>query len=148
MPETDYDTRVGAYALVLDDQQRILLTLWNEGGDVLWSMPGGGIELYETPTEGLVREIFEETGYDARVGELQAVDVSVVPAGSRERGIPLRHVRILYRAEITGGELRPEVGGSTDEARWFTLDEAAALPHVAMVDIALGIARDRLLQPS
>jgi len=42
---TDYDTRLGGYAVIVDDQDRILLALWNEGRAPQWTMPGEGVEL-------------------------------------------------------------------------------------------------------
>lgn len=35
--------------------------------DRRWSVPSGGIEGHETPEECCVREVREETGYDAEV---------------------------------------------------------------------------------
>jgi hypothetical protein len=36
--------------------------------------------------------------------------------------------------------LRDEVGGTTDEARWFDLAAVPDLPRVSLVDIALGMS--------
>ncbi len=45
---------------VIDDAGRILLIRRADNG--LWAMPGGGLEVGETPAEGVVREVLEETG--------------------------------------------------------------------------------------
>jgi ADP-ribose pyrophosphatase YjhB (NUDIX family) len=47
----DLDTRVGAFAIVVDADERILLALWNEGATPAWTLPGGGVEADETPQE-------------------------------------------------------------------------------------------------
>jgi 8-oxo-dGTP diphosphatase len=78
----DYDTRLAAYAVVVDEEDRLLLALWNEGPAPEWTMPGGGVEFHETPAEGAVREVREETGYDVELGEVLGVDVHVVPPPS------------------------------------------------------------------
>jgi 8-oxo-dGTP diphosphatase len=139
----DYDTRLAAYGVVLDDQRRILLALWNEASEPLWTMPGGGVELEETATEGCVRELREETGYDVRLGRLLGVDSHVVPPDERRSTTtrPLKALRLVFEAEVVGGELTREVDGTTDEARWFPLDEVAGLPRVPLVDIAIGLWR-------
>jgi 8-oxo-dGTP diphosphatase len=140
---TDYDTRLAAYALVVDDRDRILLALWNEGDEPRWTLPGGGVELHESVEEAVVRELREETGYDVRVGALRTVDTYVIPAGRRLNGSPrpMKAVRVVFDATIEGGELTHEVEGSTDEARWVPLAEAAGLPHVSLVDVALRLVR-------
>jgi 8-oxo-dGTP diphosphatase len=46
-------------------------------------------------------------------------------------------MRIVYRATVLSGELRNEVGGSSDEARWFPLVEVPSLKRVSLLDIAL-----------
>jgi 8-oxo-dGTP diphosphatase len=62
----------------------------------------------------------------------------VVPASKRHHGTaPLYAMRVVYRARVIGGELRSEVGGSSDEARWFPLDEVASITRVSLLDIAL-----------
>ncbi|MCP2266684.1 hypothetical protein ACFQHV_20970 [Promicromonospora thailandica] len=50
---------------------------------------------------------------------------------------PGHALRIVYRARITGGELRVEEDGSTDGVAWHTPAEVAALDRVTLVDVAL-----------
>ena len=66
----------------------------------------------------------------------------VFPAGRRlvKTEEPLHTLRIIYRAHITGGKLRNEVGGSTDRAQWFPLSTVADLNRVRLVDIGLEMA--------
>jgi 8-oxo-dGTP diphosphatase len=136
---TEYDTRLAAYALIRDDADRILLALWNEGEQRRWTLPGGGVELAETVEEGAVREVREETGYDVRLDGLLGVDSAVFSPNRRSTGTdrPLKAVRVVFAATVTGGELTHEVDGTTDEARWFAKDEISRLPRVSLVDIAL-----------
>jgi 8-oxo-dGTP diphosphatase len=135
---TDYDTRLAAYAVIVDERQRVLLALWNEVEPPRWTMPGGGVELAETVEEAVVRELREETGYEVRVGRVLGVHSQVFPpeAGS-SRSRPLKSVRVVFAATIVGGELTYEVDGTTDDARWFDLGEVADLDRVPIVDIAL-----------
>ena len=48
------DTRVGCYAIVVEDD-RVLLARWNEGGRIGWTLPGGGLEPGEQPEDCVVR---------------------------------------------------------------------------------------------
>lgn len=142
---TDYDTRLAAYAVIRDDAGRVLLALWNEGTEGRWTMPGGGVELDETVEEAAVREVREETGYDVRLDGLLGVDSHVFTADQRMNDATraLKAVRVVFAASVVGGELTAEVDGTTDEARWFTLDEVARLRRVSLVDVALAYAGAR-----
>lgn len=137
------DMRVAAYAVIVGDDDRVLLAHWNEGRKAAWTMPGGGLEAGEDPEHAVRREVHEETGYRARVEKLLGIHSRVIPArhrlatGSVES---LHTLRIVYRASILGGHLRHEVDGSTDRAQWFTLAQIGALRRVSLVDIALRMA--------
>ena len=148
MDYRDYDTRLAAYAVIVDELGRVLLALWNEGATPLWTLPGGGVELHETPEQGAVRELREETGYDVELGQVLGVDSRVIPVEERISGDdrPLRSLRIVFEARIVGGELTHEIGGTTDEARWVSLAEVGGLPRVPVVDTALAfLERSRRL---
>ena len=138
------DLRVAAYGIVTDDDGRVLLARWVEGRRVAWTLPGGGLEQGEDPELAVRRELREETGFQIKTTALLGVHSRVIPASRRvrrdENPLPLHTLRIVYRAEITGGELRFEKNGSTDMAAWFTLDEVAALQRVKLVDIGLRMA--------
>jgi 8-oxo-dGTP diphosphatase len=135
-------TRIGAYALCVDDG-RILLTriapgYWSGVGE--WTLPGGGLDFGEDPRDGALRELTEETGLRGEIIEIADVlSWSHRWLHPRDGADEAFHgLQVIYRVRIVGGELRPEVDGSTDEARWFTRDEAGELP---LVDLARTAAR-------
>jgi len=136
---TEYDTRLGAYAVIVDARDRVLLALWNEPDRSRWTLPGGGVELRETVEDAAVREVHEETGYDVELGRLLGVDTIVITPEERtvDRDRFYKGVRVIFEASVVGGELRNEVDGTTDEARWFPLSEVADLARVDLVDIGL-----------
>ncbi|MDL5487263.1 NUDIX hydrolase [Microbacterium wangruii] len=136
------ELRVAAYAVITDDEERLLLAHWNDKGRSGWTMPGGGMEPGEDPVQTVRREVREETGYRAEVGDLLGIHSRVIPVGRRltEATEPLHTLRIVYRARVTGGRLRDEVDGSTDRAEWFDLAGVGLLQRVKLVDIALKMA--------
>ncbi|GAA1997871.1 NUDIX hydrolase [Microbacterium ulmi] len=136
------DLRVAAYAVVTDDDGRILLAHWNEGRRAAWTLPGGGLEDGEDPEHAVRREVREETGYRVVVEQLLGIHSRVIPPGRRitESDEPLHALRIVYRARITGGRLRNEQDGSTDMADWFPLTGVRSLQRVKLIDIALSMA--------
>ena len=139
---TDYDTRLAAYAIIVDNDDRVLLTLWNGGAEPAWTLPGGEVELHESPEQGAVRELLEETGYHVEVAGFFGIDVNVIPAAERRGSArTLKSVRVVYSARVVNGRLRSEPDGSTDEAQWVPLAEVPRLHRVGLVDAGLALWR-------
>lgn len=137
------DKRIAAYGVIRDGES-VLLVHWNEHGRRGWTIPGGGLEGREHPLDAAIREIYEETGYHAEMDELIGIDSMIVPEDQRHQGTgDLYTLRVVYRARITGGQLRHEVGGSSDQAKWWPLAEIPRLNRVSLVDIALRLDAER-----
>lgn len=141
----DFETRLAAYCVVVRDGQ-ILLALWDmrdRQADFTprWTLPGGGVDLGEAITDGAIREVHEETGYQVRIDSLLDVSSGVIAAhkrfGSTQR--PLQTVAVLYGATIIGGELSFEADGTTSEAAWFPLEAISSLTRTGRVDEALAL---------
>ena len=142
--------RVAAYGLAAADG-RILLTRLTASTTRpgWWTLPGGGIDHGEHPRAALVRELVEETGLPATVGDVLDVDSSHVVANSPVGVLEDYHVvRIVFRVEVPTDRdpLVTEVDGTTDLARWVPFDEAEHLPLVELARAAL--LRARREQPS
>jgi len=56
---------IGAYAVILDKKDRILLSHRRDLD--LWNLPGGHVEDGELPTEAVIRETREETGLNIKI---------------------------------------------------------------------------------
>ncbi|GAA1841873.1 hypothetical protein GCM10009836_21570 [Pseudonocardia ailaonensis] len=135
--------RPAAYVVCVEDGQ-VLLARWNGPKVPRWTLPGGGLDHGEDPRRGAIREVEEETGYTVALDRLLDVDSMHLPEATTYAGDPMDMwgVRILYSGRVTGGELRHEVGGSTDMAGWFALDEVAGLTRVPLVDKGLTAWRE------
>lgn len=143
------DTRPASYVVVRRGDE-ILLAHWNENGKQGWTLPGGGMEDHETTADTAIREVREETGYDVALDALLGVDTIYVPAAKRfvkGSGGDLRGLRVIYTGHVVGGELTPEVDGTTDECRWVSLADVAGLETVSLVDVALGMLHHSQDQP-
>jgi ADP-ribose pyrophosphatase YjhB (NUDIX family) len=130
--------RIGAYALLLDREERILLCRIAPGimSAQEWTLPGGGIDFGEHPRDGAIREVLEETGLVITVQDRPFVDSELF----EWRGYLAHGVRLIYRGEIMSGELRHEIGGSTDRCEWFTREDAANLPLVSLGRLGIELA--------
>ena len=115
--------RVAAYAVILRDGA-ILLSRLSERitPDELWTLPGGGLDHGEDPRDAVVREVHEETGLDAVVGETARVYSAHLPGVWRDgRRVDAHALRIVYDGWVALDAPEPrvvEVGGSTMAAAW------------------------------
>jgi ADP-ribose pyrophosphatase YjhB (NUDIX family) len=137
--------RVAAYAVCID-QGRVLLAFHvpRSGGEGTWTLPGGRVEHGEDPFDAVIREVAEETGYEAVVERLLGVDSRVIPGPDRRPGLPdHQNLGIYYQVRVTGGELRPEPDGEIAESVWTPLDDVAALRRSSLVDVGMALATTR-----
>lgn len=141
-----FDTRVGAYCVVVEEGRILLTHLRTDLFDRNeWTLPGGGLEPYESPEQAALREMREETGLEVELTGLITVDSFTVAPADRlydaDRARPLLALRIVFEARRVGGRLRPEVDGSTDAVDWFALEELGSISRVELVDVALRARR-------
>lgn len=137
------ELRVAAYAICVSDGQLLLVRGRDDEGRPEWALPGGGMEHGEDPYDTVIRELEEETGYLVEVTGLLGVD-SIRFERQRRLGTADHHaLRLVYEGRVAGGELRHEVGGSSDFAAWHPLDAVPSLRRVRLIDTALTLWRRR-----
>nr|WSY54903.1 NUDIX hydrolase [Streptomyces sp. NBC_00886] len=137
--------RVAAYAVCVRDGQLLLARSYEPDGTPEWVLPGGGMDHGEHPHDTVARELEEETGYHIEVTGLLGVDSfrHISPRRFGRRPVDRHGVRLLYEGTVVGGELRNEIGGSTDLAAWHPLDDVPALNRIRLIDAALKLWRER-----
>jgi ADP-ribose pyrophosphatase YjhB (NUDIX family) len=92
------------------------ILLVRERSDSHWTLPGGWADVGEAPSECVVREAKEETGYDVRVEKLLAVyDRSKHP---HEPPFPFHVYKMFFLCEIVGG--RATRNAEIDDIGFFT----------------------------
>lgn len=133
--------RLAAYGLVLSERG-VLATQFSELTAVphLWGLPGGGIDQGESPASALIREVIEETGQQLEIQQLLDVQTDHWIGRSPSRVMEDFHaVRIIYAAYSPRATdpVVNDVGGTTADAAWVSLDEWAQWPWTSGVRVLL-----------
>lgn len=133
---------LGAYALCIDPGDQLLLARMGTGADKgRWTLPGGGVEPGEHPDQAVLRELHEETGLVGSGGRPVVGVFSVVYERTTARPWGrVHHVGIVYDFRGVAGDIRDEQDGSTDRCAWFSREDAARLPLVALGEYGVHLA--------
>lgn len=120
------DRRAGRVAVVDPDGAVLLFRYYNDEDGFHWALPGGGLEEGESPREGALRELREETGWtDLEPGPL----LCTWEHEFRRVGILVRQRDHIY---VTAGPYREPAGSDLAAAhatdgilgwRWWTREE-------------------------
>jgi ADP-ribose pyrophosphatase YjhB (NUDIX family) len=115
-------------AILYDAQQRILLVRQRES--MVWSTPGGGIEPDETPTDALVREVWEEIGLHVRPVRILGVFGGPAFVIRYPNGDVSQYVMSVFECSVLDGALRRRTDETVD-ARYVDEAEFGRLPASA-----------------
>jgi 8-oxo-dGTP diphosphatase len=109
---------MGVGAVIVDKGRVLLARRGNEPLKGHWTLPGGLLELGESLTEGVMREVREETGLTVEVLEL----IELVDRIHRqETRVRYHYVIADYLCRVTGGAL--QAASDADAVRWVEREE-------------------------
>ncbi len=83
-----------------------------------WTLPGGYVELGESLSKAIEREIYEETGVEARASSILAI--RHMTNEKKKKGL-ISDLYIVFRLEYKGGEPISRTN-ETSESRFIALD--------------------------
>jgi ADP-ribose pyrophosphatase YjhB (NUDIX family) len=130
--EQGYATpKVDVRGAVFDAEGRLLMVRETADGG-RWTLPGGWADVNQTASECVLREIREESGYEARVIKLALLH-DRARQGHRPAG-PFSIYKLFFLCALVGGEARCSL--ETGEVRFFAeheippdLSAGRTLPH-------------------
>ncbi|MFA9413826.1 MULTISPECIES: NUDIX domain-containing protein [unclassified Streptococcus] len=113
-----YQNRYGVYAIIPNEEKTHLILVQAPNG--AWFLPGGEIEAGENHQMALERELLEELGFSARLGQdLGQADEYFY---SRHRDTHYYHPAYLYAVESFSEVSKPLEDFNT--LAWFPIEEA------------------------
>lgn len=125
--EVGYATpKVDVRAAVFDSDKILLV---KEKEDGYWTLPGGWVDVGESPSDAIVREVYEESGYQTQVVKLLAV---YDRNHARHGHPPMAHhvYKLFFQCELTGG--MPKASIETEEIGFFREQE---IPNLSLTRV-------------
>ncbi|WP_428241125.1 NUDIX hydrolase [Gynuella sp.] len=121
MPETGYPTpKIDLRAGVIQDNKILLV---REREDNCWTLPGGWADVSETPSQGVMREVLEESGYVVEQPRLVAIrDRAVHPY---EPVFPFHIYKLFFICQLVSG--KPAINTEISEIGFFEADQLPPL---------------------
>ncbi|HEX3592060.1 MAG TPA: NUDIX domain-containing protein [Pseudonocardiaceae bacterium] len=122
--------RPTVFAVVRDATGRLLLARRTDTRN--WELPGGEVELGESATDAVLREVAEETALRISVTRLSGVYTDPQHRMAYESGEVRQQFAIVVHAVPIDGDPHPDHDEMTD-ASWFDIPDIDALPiHPSM----------------
>jgi 8-oxo-dGTP diphosphatase len=140
---------VGVGAVVVDRNRVLLVQRGQEPLKGKWSLPGGMLELGESLSDGVAREIREETGLNVEVLELiELLDRIHRESNLEGDRVKYHYVIADYLCRVVGGSL--QAASDADAVRWAERAEwnshsALALDPITVRVIEAGWQRAKTL---
>ncbi len=103
--------KVDVRGVVFRESQVLLV---KERVDGCWSLPGGWADVYDSPSEATVREIWEESGYRTRATKVLAV---YDRSKQGHPPFPFHAYKLFFLCELLGGT--PTSSIETDDVDFF-----------------------------
>jgi len=120
--ETGYQTpKFDVRGVVFKDNKLLMI---KEKLDGHWAMPGGFCEIGLSPSENIVKEIREESGFEVVATKLLAVFDTLK---HDHPPLPYQYYKLFFRCEIIGG--KAEIGTETNDVDFF---EETNLPPLSL----------------
>jgi 8-oxo-dGTP diphosphatase len=113
---------VGVGAVIVRDGAIVLIKRGNEPARGKWTIPGGIVELAESPETAVVREAQEETSLT--VDNPTLLDVVSNVDFDEQGKVKYHYIIIDYLVHVTGGEVA--AASDAEELRWVPFDEVEA----------------------
>lgn len=117
---------VSVGALVIDNGRALLIRRGKQPLKGEWSVPGGAVEVGETLAAAVKRELREETGLEAEVGEVIGVFDRIYP--DADGRTEYHYVLVDFLCHRSGGDAKP--AGDVDAAEWFSRAQVEALEPI------------------
>lgn len=134
---------VAVTAFIQDQAGRILMIRRTDND--LYSIPGGALELGETLTQTVQREVMEETGIDVQVTGLIGVYSDPNHVIEFTDGEVRQEFSICFRATPTGGQLR--TSDESKEVLWTNPTDLNELTIHASIRLRIRHGLERRPQP-
>jgi ADP-ribose pyrophosphatase YjhB (NUDIX family) len=101
-------------------ESQVLLV--RERSDGRWTLPGGWVDVGDAPSEAVMREIFEESGFKARPVKLAAL----IDKNRHPHPPGVHHIyKLFFVCELTGGAAAAST--ETDAAEFFPVQKLPPL---------------------
>lgn len=111
-------------AVVLDPELQVLVHRRTDSD--LWALPGGGVEVGESVSQALIREVKEETGLDIVIDQLIGIYSDPRYVVAYDDGEVRQQFSLCFACRATGGSLA--ISDESRELRFASVDELDALP--------------------
>ena len=113
---------VGVGAVVISEGRILLEKRKNEPGKGKWSIPGGLVDLGESPEQAVIREVMEETCLE--VDAPRHIDIASDVSLDENGKIKYHFVIIDYLVTLKCGELR--AASDAEALKWVPFSEVEA----------------------
>lgn len=123
--EEGYATpKVDVRAAVFRENEILLV---KEREDGCWTLPGGWVDVGEAPSQAIVREVYEESGY-----QTQAIKLLAVYDRNLHGHPPIRHhvYKLFFLCQLLGGT--PTKSFETEEVNFF---KEQAIPQLSLTRV-------------